>query len=119
MEDLVEVRQDLLGFGESQELLDILIQATRRVKHCLEARAVGGVVTNLAAYIFSRTYQWYLAGVEVRIEQEGVDEDFLEERVLRIAILTSPSGGGFELELPMMILQHHVLSLHHLKTSHA
>ena len=79
MEDLVEVRQDLLGFGETEELLDILIQATRGVKHCLEARAVG-VVTNLAAYIFSRTYQWYLAGVEVRIEQEGVDEDFLEKK---------------------------------------
>ena len=50
--------------------------------HFLAARLQGssGLRNPEAAYIFSWTYQWYLAGVEVRIEQEGVDEDFLEKK---------------------------------------
>ena len=36
MEDLVEIRQDLLSLGKTEKLLDILIQTSRGVEHSLE-----------------------------------------------------------------------------------
>jgi len=64
VEDLVEVRDYLLSLGETEKVLDILIQTSGGVEHS----------------IFSGTYQWHLAGVEVCIKQERVDEDFLPLR---------------------------------------
>ena len=80
MEDLVEIRQDLLSLGKTEKLLDILIQTSRGVEHSLGyiECTVQSCSRKQAAYIFSGAYQWHLAGVEVCIKQERVDEDFLE-----------------------------------------
>ena len=40
MKDLVEVSQDLLSFGKTEKLLDILIQASREVEHSLLSIAI-------------------------------------------------------------------------------
>merc|ERR550519_1332327 len=77
VEDLVQIRDDLLRLGETEKLLDILIQTRRGVKH----------------RIFSRTYQWYLAGVEVCIKQERVDENFLPLRWRARAGVAHPAAA--------------------------